>query len=119
MFSLANGKLIRINSDGSDGEPIQTKNPSLTIGTSMLSDCCVSDTTTDPTTHLAYEISKDELGRVSTAAAFARIFFLWKIIYSINGEKTLARQQSIACTKKGAISSAARKKSVFFFSPSN
>lgn len=67
MFSLANGKLIRINSDGSDGEPIQTKNSSLTIGTSILSDYCVSDTS-EPSTHLAYEISTDNLGRVSTAA---------------------------------------------------
>lgn len=68
MFSLADGKLIPMKSDGTDGEPLQTKNSSLTIGTSVLSDWCVSESISDPTTRLAYEISKDNLGRVSTAA---------------------------------------------------
>lgn len=68
MFSLAKGKLIRVNSDGSDGKPFQTKNSTFTIGTSPFSDCCVSDSSSDAATHLAFEISRDDLGRVSTYA---------------------------------------------------
>lgn len=68
MFSLAKGKLFRVNSDGSDGELFQTKNTTFTIGTSPFSDCCVSDATSDAATHLAFEISRDDLGRVSTNA---------------------------------------------------
>lgn len=72
MFSLAKGKLIRVNSDGSDGELFQTKNSTFTIGTSPFSNCCVSDSST----HLAFEISKDDLGRVSTIA-FAYSLIAW------------------------------------------
>lgn len=90
MFSLANGKLIRINSDGSEAEPIQTKNSSLSIGTSVLSDCCISNSTLDPTTTLAYEISTDNFGRVSTVYSSTDKQFAEKHFQkdcSINGEK--------------------------------
>lgn len=67
MFSLAKGKLIRLNSDDTDGEFYRTKSSKLTIGTSLASDCPVGDPSADPTAHLAYEICTDEFGRVSTA----------------------------------------------------
>lgn len=72
MFSMANGKLIRLHDDGTE-EIIKTNNSSLTIGTSFLSDYHVTDSTSNPSKHLAYVIYKDDFGRVSTAA-FAIIF---------------------------------------------
>lgn len=64
MFSLRNAQLIRLNSDGSDAEAFRTKRPSITFGTSVLCDYLIKNESSE-LPELAYEISKDKLGRVS------------------------------------------------------
>lgn len=63
MFPLSNGKLIRINKDGSDGEAILSQKTTMVLGTSVLNDYYIRDA--DPTLNINCEIATDEYGRVS------------------------------------------------------
>lgn len=63
MFPLSNGRLIRINKDGSDGEMISSKKTSMVFGTSVLNDYYIQDA--DPALNIKCEIATDEYGRVS------------------------------------------------------
>lgn len=63
MFPLSNGRLIRLNRDGSNGEVIQTNKTKIIFGTSILYDHHIKDI--DPTKEVSCEISTDEYGRVS------------------------------------------------------
>lgn len=63
MFPLIDGKLFRINKDGTNGDPIHTSKPRLGFGTSPLYDYHIKDV--DPAIQLACEILTDEYGRVS------------------------------------------------------
>lgn len=63
MFPLSDGKLIRLNTDGSCGEIIHSTKPKMVFGTSILYDHHIKDI--DPTNEVSCEISTDEYGRVS------------------------------------------------------
>lgn len=65
MFSLHDAQLIRLNSDGSDAEVMRTKRPTITFGTTVLCDYLIKNESSE-LPELAYEISKDKLGRVSS-----------------------------------------------------
>lgn len=65
MFSLEKGKLVRLNSDGSNGEVVvQTKRPTITFGTSVLCDYIIENAD-KKYPELSYEIATDNYGRVS------------------------------------------------------
>lgn len=64
MFPLSNCRLIRINKDGTNGEIIQSKKPTMVFGSSIMSDYHIKDV--DPTKNICCEISTDKCGRVST-----------------------------------------------------
>lgn len=64
MFPLSNCRLIRINKDGTNGEIIQSKKPSMVFGSSIVYDYHIKDV--DPTKNICCEISTDKCGRVST-----------------------------------------------------
>lgn len=70
MFPLDNGRLIRLNKDGTNGEVVHTKKPKLIFGTSILYDHHIKDV--DPTNEVTCEISTDNYGRVRFS-----IFFLF------------------------------------------
>lgn len=63
MFPLSNGRLIRINKDGTNGEITQSKKSTLIFGSSPIYDHHVIDL--DPSKDICCEISTDEYGRVS------------------------------------------------------
>lgn len=63
MFPLSNGRLIRLNKDGTDGEIIQSRNPTMVFGTNILYDHHIKDV--NPATEVSCEISTDALGRVN------------------------------------------------------
>lgn len=61
MFNLTNGKLIKLNDDGTDGEIIQTKLTKLQIGSKLCYDYVILNSDHD----IFCEISTDSFGRVS------------------------------------------------------
>lgn len=63
MFPLSNGKLIRLNNDGTNGEIIHSKKTKMIFGTKILHDHFIKDI--DPEKDVSCEISRDEYGRVS------------------------------------------------------
>lgn len=63
MFPLSNGRLIRLNKDGTNGEVFQTNKTNLVFGTNIFNDVHIKDV--DPANEFACEISTDECGRVS------------------------------------------------------
>lgn len=64
MFSLSDGRLIRINKDGTNGEIIHSKKSTIVFGTSPLDDHHIKDV--DPTNEVKCVISTDDFGRVCT-----------------------------------------------------
>lgn len=74
MFSLLNGKLVRINKNGSDGEIYRSKNTSMLFGTSILDDYRIKDI--DSSTNVSLEIFTDEYGRVSDLLVYIFQFCL-------------------------------------------
>lgn len=64
MFSLANGKLVRLNADGTEGDIVQTEKSSLTVGASAQSDYCVDES--ELAGQLAFKIYLSVFGNVST-----------------------------------------------------
>lgn len=65
MFNLTNGRLIKLNDDGSDGEIIRTRKPILRIGNAPHYDYTLNS---NDNKDILVEISTDNLGRVSTFA---------------------------------------------------
>lgn len=72
MFPLSNGKLIRVNKDGSDGEIISSNKTSMVFGTSVLNDYYIHDA--DPKLDIHCEIATDEYGRVSVWICYLLLF---------------------------------------------
>lgn len=68
MFPLTNGRLIRLNIDGSNGEVFISKKQTMTFGTSILYDHFIKDI--DPAKDIRCDISTDNLGRVSVCISY-------------------------------------------------
>lgn len=82
MFPLSDGKLIRLNKDGTTRETIETKNSNIVFGTKILCDHQIKDL--DIPNEVECEISTDKCGRVSkyTEIVIIKIKFSVKYMHT-------------------------------------